>query len=192
MDVFLITGTNGSGKGETVSCLIRDHRFRHYSVRSLIEEEITRRGGLTPDRETLIRVANELRLQHGPEYLVLTLYERARAEGAERVVIESVRNPVEIRRVSELSNYFLLGVDAEIRKRFERIQARKSQTDGVTFREFLDQEARESLSISPYEQNLLACRDRAHCLIFNNDTLEDLAWRVNDAVIAARRAGKLR
>ena len=64
-----ITGTNGSGKGTVVDYLVMQKGFSHYSARMFLIEEIARRG-LKQNRSSMREVANALRQEHEPQYLM--------------------------------------------------------------------------------------------------------------------------
>ena len=67
-------------------------------------------------------------------------------------------------------------------KRYERISLRKSETDHISFEQFLSDEEREFKSDDPNKQNLSRCIKLAD-YIFNNDgTMDDLHNQVSEAM----------
>ncbi|HEV7121784.1 MAG TPA: AAA family ATPase [Candidatus Paceibacterota bacterium] len=175
--IVAITGTNGAGKGTVVSYLIRQKGFAHYSVRDFLLEEIRARG-LAEDRTTMQDVANGLRKEHGPAYILETLYARAIAEGKD-AVIESVRAVAEADFLKKKGVY-LLAVDASQRVRYERITSRGSSTDGSDFDTWVQEENRELDGIEPWKQNVRGVMRIADYCLRNDDTREEL-----DAAIEA-------
>ena len=177
-----ITGTLGAGKGEIVHYLTTQKDFLHYSVRAYITEEIQRRG-MPVNRDSMVVVANDLRSRNSPSYIVEQLYARA-AAADRRCVIESLRTPGEVsalrmRTVSEQGGAFcLLAVDADPRLRYERIRARGSETDGVSFEQFLDNERREMSSEDPNKQSIARCMAMSDHLLKNDGTREELYRKV--------------
>ena len=104
-------------------------------------------------------VANELRSLHSPSYLVEQLYRKASEEGG-NCIIESVRTPGEVDalRSTRSSNcsFALFAVDADPQVRYKRITQRASETDQVTFEEFIENEQREMNNTDPTKQNLVS------------------------------------
>jgi len=136
-----ITGTNGAGKGTAVEYLVNEKGFTHYSVRVFLIEEIQKRG-MAVDRSSMRTVANDLRTTHEPSYIIGLLYQRAVDAGLKNAVIESVRNSGEAEFLQS-HGALLWAIDADRDIRYERIQKRASETDRITFDEFVVQEERE-------------------------------------------------
>lgn len=175
-----ITGTLGSGKGTVVKYLVEHYGFVHQSARTFIVEELNHRG-LPPIRDNMSWVADDLRRIHHPGYIVEQLYERAKSSGKD-AVIESIHTLGEIANLREKGKFILLGVDAELSKRYERITLRGSTTDLVTYEKFIEDEQKEMNAADPALQNLAGCLKEADYIITNNGTPEDLS-QATDAFI---------
>ena len=76
-----ITGTLGAGKGTIVRYLVEDYHFNHYSVREYLKERAAERGILKPNRDDFTLLANELRRNHSPSYIIDELYRAASLKG---------------------------------------------------------------------------------------------------------------
>lgn len=174
-----LTGSFGAGKGVVVDYLIEQKGFKHYSARSYITREIERRG-MPVDRNSMIEVANDLRAQFGPAHVVETLYAEAEKNGGDAVV-ESLRAVAEVRRLKELGGT-VLGVDADPHIRYDRAFSRGSETDKVTFEEWLDQEQRESNPDDPTKQDIFGALKESDHLLTNNGSLEDLHAQIEQAL----------
>lgn len=174
-----ITGSFGAGKGEVVQHLLARYGFTHYSTSGFITEEVRRRG-LTVDRDAMASVANDLRKEHGPSYIVDTLYARAETAGG-NVVIESLRAPAEVARIRELGGY-VIGVDADAKVRYERAHARGTEKDNVTFEYFLEQEKREQNPGDPTKQNVFEALKQSDVVIQNSGTKDELYARVDEVM----------
>ena len=79
-----ITGTTGAGKGTIVEYLL-NLGFKHYSVRSYLEEILKLRG-LEIIRDNLIDLANELRAKNSPSFIIEKLYEQAEKNGGDSII----------------------------------------------------------------------------------------------------------
>lgn len=165
-----ITGTNGSGKGELAQYLVSQD-FVHLSVRSFLDQEMYRLQ-LKPDRDNMRLVANRLRQEHGPAYIVSELLREAQY-AARDVVIESVRCPAEA-ELFESDGLCLLAVDASVEIRYARIRARGSTTDFVSREKFDTQELAESSGVLPWDLHLQKCVAMAEYTFHNVGTVEDL------------------
>lgn len=171
-----ITGTDGAGKGLVVEYLVSQHGFTHYSARDFIMAEIERLG-LTTTREQTRLTANALRAEFGNEVVVRKAYERAAAEGKDRVVIESIRTFAEVEYL-KLRDGVLLAVDADVHIRFARISGRHSATDNVTLEQFQAQEALEMNDPDPHGMQKAKVMTAADYTIMNNGSHAELYIQV--------------
>jgi dephospho-CoA kinase len=178
MIILGITGTLGAGKG-TIADYLKKKGFGYYSVREFLTEEIQRRG-LPVNRDSMVVVANELREKHGASYILDTLYKRAAATGRD-AVIESIRTVGEVQALRK-NGMLLLAIDANPHIRYSRVQFRKSETDHISFEEFMAHEQRESESDDPARQNLRHTVALADFTLNNDGTEEDLYHQVDSVL----------
>lgn len=180
MLIIGITGTLGAGKGTIVDFLVQHKGLVHFSVRGFISEEIVRRK-LPVNRDSMVIVANELRAQHSPSYIVDQLYDQALLKG-KNCVIESIRTPGEIDSLRGKGNFVLFAVDAEPQSRYQRIVARNSETDRISYQTFIDNEQREMSSDDPNKQNLRKCIEMADYIFENNKSIRDLQTQIETII----------
>ena len=176
MLIIGITGTNASGKGTIVDILKKDFGFKHLSVREYIAKEVKRKN-LKVTRETLIETANEIRKEHSPSYIVEQLYKEAE-KLQKPVVIESIRTVGEVKALRKKPNFLLIAVDADRKTRYERSLRRNSETDNLSYKQFIQTEEREMTSKDEGKQNLRKCIEMTDIVILNNGTIEDLRKQV--------------
>lgn len=175
-----IAGTLGAGKGTVVRYLIDTKGFTHLSVREYLWEEVDRRG-LTRVRDNLSLVANDLRANYGAEYLAQQLLARAESYGTD-VIIESLHTPAEAAYLRD-HGAVILGVDADVRIRYERIKERGTETDDVSFEKFVEDNERELASADIARHNIRAVTEAADYRVSNNGTLEELHAQI-DAILS--------
>ena len=180
MIIFGITGTLGAGKGTIVEYLTSKYNFEHYSVRAFLVERIEEKG-LPVNRDSMVVVANELRASQSPSFIIDELYKKA-VESGKNCIIESIRTPGEVDSLRKKENFWLIAVDANAKVRYERITARKSETDNVSFDAFVENEKREMTSSDPNKQNLSKCIEMADFVIDNSGSLFDLQQKVEDVL----------
>lgn len=172
-----ITGTDGAGKGVVVEYLIEEKGFVHCSARAIWEEEFKKRG-MESNRANMRLVANELRKNHGNDFLITHYLKKIEREGYEKVVIESLRAFAEVETLKK-NGGVLWAVDADQKLRYERIQARASSSDAVTFEEFVEHEALEMNDPDPNGMQKARVIAAADHTILNNDTLKELYAQVD-------------
>ena len=172
MIIIGITGTLGAGKGTIVDYLVQEKGFVHFSVRGFITEEINRQG-LPVNRDSMVTVANKLRADHSPSYIIDQLYEQALLTG-KNCIIESIRTPGEVHSLREKENFLLFAVDADPVLRYDRIVMRNSETDRISFKTFIENEEREMQSNDPAKQNIGKCIELADYMLYNNSNVDGL------------------
>ena len=180
MKVIGITGTLGAGKGTIVEYLVSHHGFRHFSVRGFLTAIILERK-MALNRDSMVTVANGLRAEHGPSYIVEQLLEQALVSGS-NCIIESIRTTGEIHALRGLGNFTLLAVDADPQLRYSRVLERNSETDHISYETFIENEQREMTSTDPNKQNLAACQLLADYKLDNNHSFEELYVQIEDVL----------
>ena len=172
-----ITGTDGSGKGTVVEYLTQVKKYAYYSSRSFIVAEIERQG-LAVDRNQMRLTANKMRELHGNDFVVRQAYEKAAAENVEDVVIESIRALAEAEYLKAQGG-ILLAVDADQKVRYERVQKRRSESDKVSFEQFVAHEELEKNDPNPHGMQKAKVIEMADYHILNGGTLEELHTQVD-------------
>jgi dCMP deaminase len=170
-----ITGTHSAGKG-TIADILVSKGFKHYSVRDFLVEEIKRRG-IDVNRDNMVLVANDMRQQNSPSYIVEEMYRNASADGGD-IIIESLRTPGEIMSLRDKPDFHMVAIDADPKTRYRRVLERGSATDQVSFEKFLDDELREIDNIDPAKQNLKKCIEMSELKLMNDGTVEELRVKV--------------
>jgi dephospho-CoA kinase len=181
MKIIGITGTLGAGKGAAVE-FFKTQGFAHYSARAFIVKEIEKRG-LPVNRDTMTEVANDIRKTYGPGHIIQSLYHEARADGR-NAVIESIRTLGELATLENDPHFLLIAIGADPKLRYQRIKKRASETDHVSYEQFLEDEAREMSATDPTKQNIRAVMQKADIVIHNNNDLEHFHRALESALRA--------
>jgi hypothetical protein len=82
-------------------------------------------------------VANALRAEHSPDYIVARLVERAQ-KGGKDCIVESIRTSGEVDCLRRLGAS-LLAVDADPKLRYARVVVRGGSTDQISYEQFVDE-----------------------------------------------------
>lgn len=170
-----LSGTNGSGKDTVGELLAKNHNFLFISVSDLLRDDLRNRG-LSPGREN----TRELSAQWRREFGLSVLVDRAVAafkpvaDKYEGLVMSSLRNPYEAKRIHELGGT-MVWIDADSSVRYARVQGSKragrADDDNVTFEQFLADEQIEmhrSVDGGDAELNMAAVREQCDVTLQNN------------------------
>jgi dephospho-CoA kinase len=147
--------------------------FARHSLSDIVREQAAGRG-LSPTREHLIRIGNELRAEGGAGVLA----ERIRPRLGTRDVVDSIRNPVEVAVLRGVPRFVLVGVRAPVELRFARSRLRARVGDPTTLAEFEARERQENGDV-PTAQRLSATFALADVAIDNDGDLDRLHRRID-------------
>lgn len=172
-----ITGTIGAGKGTVVAAFLA-HGFVHYSASALLRELLAARG-ITPNRDSYSMIAREIRAKD-PAGIVKMLHTRAKADGAEHFIIEAIHDVGEAAYIRSIGGT-IIGIDADIKTRYERARLRGSEKDDVTFEQFTAHVAREEEGGEGH--NIRAVLAMADHILLNNGTKDALEAAVADLTV---------
>jgi dephospho-CoA kinase len=118
-------------------------------------------------------VANDLRANFSPAYIVQQLY--LQAEQAEKgAIIESIRAVGEVEALKAHQNFLLLAIDADQKLRYERAMARGNESDHISFEKFQEQERLEMNNDDTTKQNIAKCMEMADFTVYNNGDMSAL------------------
>ena len=129
----------------------------------------------------MVIVANDLRATRGPSYIIEQLYEQAKMSGRD-TIIESIRAIGEVQALKSKGRCYLFAIDADPQTRYERAVLRGSETDKISYEDFIMNEQREMENEDPSKQNVAKCIQLADFVFTNNGTIEDLHKQIEDVL----------
>lgn len=165
-----LAGTIGSGKGTVVEYL-KTKGFSHYSSSGILRD-ILRERGVSEIRENLSALADELMAKQAGGVFCAS-YERAQKDGSKNYILEAIHRVSEAEYVQSIGG-IIIGVDADIKVRYERaIQRKEGEKDNVTYEQFLKDAEREDEGAAGTGPNIRAVLKMADYTILNNGTFEE-------------------
>jgi len=165
-----LTGRNGAGKGE-VAKVLEEAGFHYYSLSDIIREEV-RKKKLPVTRARLIEAGTKLREAEGLGVLAERTLKKLSTE--RNYVIDSIRNPAEVKVLRRRDDFILFNITAPRPVRFERVKKRQRENDPRTLAEFIRMEEKEFQGSNPAGQQLLATEKLADAEIPNTKSLDVL------------------
>ena len=164
--VIGITGTLVSGKG-TVAEILKSKGFSHITLSAIVREEVAKLG-LEPLRQNLQDVGNNLRKEFGGQVLAERALNKFKSYD-NPLIIDEIRNIDEINFLRENSDFKLIGVDAPVELRWQRLKNRNRDSDLLNHDKFIIDDARDRGFNEPLNgQQVGMCLVQADFLI-NND-----------------------
>lgn len=174
-----LTGKNGAGKG-VVADFLKATGFTYYSLSDIIRERLKQRGEEI-SRENLITLGRKLRAEGGPSVLADLIL--AKLDIDKNYVVDSIRNPAEVRSLRQRKNFIFINVEADQKVRFNRVKERARENDPRDFKEFVRLENEELQSNDTSGQQLLKTAAMADETLVNDGTVEQLREDVRTLVI---------
>ena len=168
-----LTGTNAAGKGEAADYLAK-RGYAYFSLSDVIRDVLQRQGEEIT-RDNLIKTGNALREKSGADILARLIMKIVRG----KAVIDSIRNPKEIEYLKKQRHFILLAIDAPLKIRFERAQARGRNESATSFQEFAAKE-QEEMTHNEKGQQLMNCMAMADFTIQNDATLAEFHKKLEE------------
>lgn len=181
-----LTGKNAAGKGE-IAAHLKDKGFVSFSLSNALRDEATSQG-LDHSRETLIRLGTEMREKFGNGILAKRIKEKIsklKNKDKANFVIDSIRNPGEIKELRKNKDFILVAVHADAKIRFQRLLRRGRVGDAKTFEEFLEHENKENNNEGSGQQ-LDKCIELADTVINSNGTVEEANKDIDEYIDSLR------
>lgn len=170
--VIAVVGPIASGKGALIE-LLKEKGYQYVSLSDVVREK-TKIWGLALTRENLQNVGDKLRKQFHPAILAELASHPLKSLSDGKFVIDSVRNPAEVRYLQKHFSAMIIGITASPQKRFEMMKTRGREWDPETLEEFKKAEERDrGLGQESFGQQVDECLKMADLIIDNNGTLQE-------------------
>jgi len=170
-----LTGPMGSGHG-MIAEYLKKKGFFYSSTSDRVREEC-RRKGIEVTRNNLQDVADGLRRRFGPEILSKRTWKIVVKHPL--AIIDGIRGIAEVEFFKSKPNFYLLGITAPRKIRFQRVVARHRESDPTTWKGFLTADKKDFKSgQGKFGRNITACLKKADFLVVNDGTIKQLEKKV--------------
>lgn len=159
-----------------------DYIFKNFGWKKLKYSQILRdvlwRIAIPESRENLQNLSSILRNAFWQDLLARIIANDVKNSNEEIIIIDWVRREDDIVYLRKLPNFKLIYIEADINNRFDRISKRWENTDdiGKTFEQFQKEQEFEA------ESQVRWLKEKAHYIIDNNWTFEDLYKQIKDII----------
>jgi dephospho-CoA kinase len=168
----LILGFAGemvSGKGTSAKYYIEKHGAVTYRF-STILRDILRRIHIPEERVTMQRLSAYVRTEFGEDVLAKVLFEDAKNDTSELVIVDGIRRLEDVKYLRELPEFKLCYITAPMKIRYDRLVIRGENADDATksFEDFQDEHEAEA------EREIVKLEAFADEVIDNAGSIEEL------------------
>lgn len=170
-----ITGFIGAGKTELAQLFVK----RGFIKKSFGDQvrKIATLQSIPITRENLQNLGDTYRKEKGGDVWAKLIIEEL--EPDKNYVIEGIRNPEEIEAFSKRPDFILIGLEAQLDIRAQRIISRNRENDPKNMDEFVRVDNKDKgIGQEQLGQNSLLCFQKAQHYISNNTNLIDLEKQV--------------
>lgn len=171
-----VVGAVCSGKG-FLSDELHKKGYIKLTFSDVLREEVKRRG-IELSRVSLHDLGNELRKNHGADYLARKLLEKV--EDGKNYVFDGIRNPAEIKALREFGETVILGIEAPLEKRLQWMIMRNRENDPLSIAEVKAVDDKNNGVGEPdYGLQIGKCMDMIDFKIMNNGDREQLKKNID-------------
>ncbi len=172
--VLGIVGEMGVGKSTITDYIKQKHKAVSFRFSDMLTD-IAHRLYLEPSRPNLQMISSMLRQTISQDIMSKVIYKDAENATADLIIIEGIRRPSDITYLRELSNFYLIGMNADERVRYERVCLRSEKPDDQTktWEEF------QQDGLAEAEQEIKNIKAEARVQIDNNGTEAELFAQVD-------------
>jgi dephospho-CoA kinase len=172
-----LVGSLASGKETTKKYLVEKYNAKDCRFSSILRDVLSRLT-IPNSRENLQKISTVLRANFGENLLAKAIAADAAKLEADIVLIDGVRRFTDIEHLKDLPNFVLVKIDADPKKRYERMKLRNENAgdDQKTFEEFLKDHEAEA------DKQIPEVMKTAKYSIDNNGSFEDLYKQIDEII----------
>ena len=183
--VIGIVGAIGAGKDTAADYLVKKYGFVKFNTSDVLRAALREEGKVEFTREDMQEMSKRLRME-GRDVLTEKTLEKIYSSGEEAALILGIRlvDGIEYLRNKLRNKFFLLAVEVDQRKRFERKQdsIRSDDQDLQEWNEFKRSDDMEMRGDTGNSQEVGKVMALADMVIENDGRLEELYGRLDDLI----------
>lgn len=170
-------GEIASGKGTAAKYLIEKYGSGYFQF-STILRDLLKRLHIEESRENTQKISTVLRQNFGEDILSKTISGDVASDSHGIIAVDGVRRLSDIKYLRTMQGFRLVYIEADIRKRFDRIVSHGENVDdrNKTFEEFEKDNAGEA------ESQIKGLKAHADFVVDNNGTVEQLYGQIDGIV----------
>lgn len=172
--ILALVGRAVCGKDTVGDYLEKNYGFVKVSTGQLVRDYIEKAELGQPTRDLMIKVANDVRSEHGDDYFV----QKALETDVQRLNVDGLRAMGEIKAIKN-TGAIIIAIDATKEKRFQWANIRGRVCDKISFEDFVRQEKIESINKSASVQSIDTVMSSADYTIKNDQDLISLFTKVD-------------
>lgn len=174
-----LVGTSGAGKSTTAKYL-KKQNFYYIELSTFLKKEAKKRGIKKITKKLLQDIGNEFRSTYGSSILAQKAYEKIKEKRMKKAVIDGIRSPAEVEYLKKIKGFYLLGISAKPRLRYDRVIASRGKNYIGSYVNFLNIEKRDShLGNREAGLRVKECLKKASFVIENNSSINELYYEID-------------
>jgi dephospho-CoA kinase len=172
-----LAGEIASGKGTVSKYLVKKYDANVHRYSTMLRD-VLKRLYIEENRENIQTVSSFIRQNWGEIIMSKVICEDIKKDKSNLVILDGVRRIPDLEFIEKLERFYLIYVEADIKKRYERIIIRGENIDDKekTFEDFKADNQREA------ETQIKDLKKQANFVINNDGNLHDL-FRQIDLII---------
>lgn len=174
-------GPMAAGKGTCCEYLAERYGARSYRFSSILRD-ILSRVYIPHTRDNLQQVSSAMRNTFGDDLLARSIAQDVQADAGEIVTVDGVRRLPDIKFLRGIDGFFLIGITADEKIRYDRITQRNENPDDErkSFADFVREGQQEA------EQQIAEVMASANFTIDNNSDFTALYRQLDELVVKTR------
>ncbi len=175
--ILVFTGLPSAGKGTAAKYLVEKYGVQYFRFSTIIRDLLNRLY-LPQSRENMFRISLVLRQNFSEDIFAKVMAEDVSRAENKIVVVDGARRLADIEHLGKLPGFQLIAIEADMKKRYERLIIRGENPDdnSKTWEQFqADHNLETELSIPEL-------MSKATAVINNDGSLEDLYKQLDNLV----------
>jgi dephospho-CoA kinase len=170
-------GEIASGKGTAAKYICEKYNGSAHRFSTALRD-VAKRMHLEENRENMQKISTLFREHFCEDILSLVIAEDVKDDKNEIIAVDGVRRLADIEYLKKISEFKLVYIEADMKKRYERIIQRGENSDDAekTFAEFEKDHQREA------EQQIKELKNHSDFVIDNNGNFEELYKQIDEII----------